>query len=158
MPVLPGSVRLSPAATATAASAQFPPLRRISRPHWVASGCVLDTMPLVLWTTERRDENAANRGGTSQGLKAELFNGMFAAVVYDRVKNWEMRCSLPSGAVRVFLNESVLTWCVKEKLYGGMSQNCWKEKSCYSRLSVEAMTFLDNDTNVNLACLGDEKC
>ena len=81
MPVLPGSVIFSPADTATAASAQLPPLRSTSRPHWVASGCVLETIPLVLWTTERRDENAANRGGTSQGLRAEQFNGMVAVFV-----------------------------------------------------------------------------
>jgi hypothetical protein len=70
---------------------------------------VLETIPFVLWTTERRDENAANRGGTSQGLRAELLSGMSAVVVWERVKAWEMRCSLLNGAIRLFLKDSVLT-------------------------------------------------
>jgi len=70
MPVEPGSVTLMAAATATAASfvglvcggsgdglrhtAALPPFLRISIPAAAASGCVHDTIPLVLCTTERR--------------------------------------------------------------------------------------------------------
>lgn len=53
--MLPGSVMFSPAAMATAASAQLPPLRRISRPQALAKGCVEETMPLAEWTVERRE-------------------------------------------------------------------------------------------------------
>ncbi|KAI7051755.1 hypothetical protein KC362_g38 [Hortaea werneckii] len=75
MPVEPGSVMLSPAATATAASAQLPPLRRISRPHCAARGCVQATMALVLWTVERREGKAA-KGGCGEGKVEVGLRGM----------------------------------------------------------------------------------
>ena len=76
MPVLPGSVILSPAATATAASAQLPPLRKISRPHCDARGCVQATMAWVLWTTERREGNEEKVGGALEAEIALVLSGM----------------------------------------------------------------------------------
>ena len=109
MPVLPGSVMFRPAATATAASAQFPPLRRISRPHWVASGCVLETMPLVLWTTERREGKAAKRVGWSRGLREEVVRGMTEVVVKECGRQCEICRNLLNRAVEVcFLSKFVI--------------------------------------------------
>ncbi len=93
MPVLPGSVIFNPAATATAASAQLPPLRRTQRPHCEASGCVEDTMPFVLWTTERREGNWANWVAASAGVKADVERGILA--VY--IKKTEMKKVPPGG-------------------------------------------------------------
>ena len=45
MPVDVGSVTLSAAAVATAASAALPPAARTSRPAATASGCEVATMP-----------------------------------------------------------------------------------------------------------------
>lgn len=53
MPVDIGSVTLSAAATATAASAAFPPISRILIPALEARGCVQHTMPLVEYTALR---------------------------------------------------------------------------------------------------------
>lgn len=74
MPVLPGSVKFRPAATATAASAQLPPFWRISIPHLAARGCVQATMPFVLWTTDLRDEK--ERKSKPLGARAEGFRGI----------------------------------------------------------------------------------
>lgn len=65
-------------------------------------------MPLVLWTTERRDGKSAKRGGASQGLRAELFRGMVAVLVKERAKVREMKLSLLKGAARAVLKESVV--------------------------------------------------
>ncbi len=65
-------------------------------------------MPLVLWTTERRDGNSPKRGGASLGLTAELLEGIFAVVGRERVNVREMKSSLLNGAVKVDLKESVL--------------------------------------------------
>ena len=48
----------------------------MSSPHCDANGCVHETMPLVLWTTERREGNGAKGGNSSAGLKAEVLRGM----------------------------------------------------------------------------------
>ena len=86
MPVLPGSVMFRPAATATAASAQLPPFRSTSRPHCEASGCVHETMPFVLWTTERRDGKAANVVRSPAAWKAEVVRGILAVALKARAR------------------------------------------------------------------------
>ena len=43
-------------------TAALPPERRILIPAWAARGCVHDTIPLMLWTTERRLGNGMNGG------------------------------------------------------------------------------------------------
>jgi hypothetical protein len=50
IPVLVGSVTLSAATVATAASAAFPPFLRISRPAATARGCDAATIPFLLVT------------------------------------------------------------------------------------------------------------
>jgi hypothetical protein len=51
-----GSVTFKAAAQATAASAAFPPLERISIPAAVAKGCDVETIPRRPWMGERREE------------------------------------------------------------------------------------------------------
>jgi hypothetical protein len=55
MPVDAGSVTLSAAPAATAASAALPPFARISSPAAVARGCDVATIPLRPYTGERRE-------------------------------------------------------------------------------------------------------
>src|SRR5688500_9779854 len=55
IPVDVGSVTLSAATAATAASAAFPPLARISSPAAVAKGWDVATIPLRPYTEERRE-------------------------------------------------------------------------------------------------------
>jgi hypothetical protein len=90
MPVEPGSVTLMAAAAATAAScaesvrslehdtlrhtAALPPFLRISIPAVDARGCVLDTMPFVLCTTDRRLGKWTN-WGSGWGYTLELMVG-----------------------------------------------------------------------------------
>src|SRR6187431_2815206 len=57
MPVDVGSVTLRAAPAATAASAALPPFDRISSPAAVAKGCDVATIPLRLYTGERRELN-----------------------------------------------------------------------------------------------------
>jgi hypothetical protein len=77
MPVLPGSVTFSPAATATAASAQLPPRWRIASPQAAARGCVLAMMPRVLWTTERREGKGVRGVGVGVGEGGWGVRGIF---------------------------------------------------------------------------------
>jgi len=56
IPVEVGSVTLSAAPAATAASAALPPFARISSPAAVARGCEVATIPFVEYTGERWDE------------------------------------------------------------------------------------------------------
>src|SRR5258706_8622420 len=53
MPTFIGSIKLSTAAVATAASIALPPLRKISRPAWAASGWLVLTMPFRPTTSDR---------------------------------------------------------------------------------------------------------
>jgi hypothetical protein len=63
MPVMLGSVTLSTAATAIAASTALPPRFRISTPTWEASGWLVATIPCVARTTERPVETRPNQSG-----------------------------------------------------------------------------------------------
>ena len=56
-PVEHGSVTFSAAATATAASAAFPPFSRIETPALTASGWLAATHPLRDKTGDRRETN-----------------------------------------------------------------------------------------------------
>ena len=55
IPVEHGSVIFIPAATATAASAAFPPAASMRCPAAAANGCVHAMMPFVECTVDRRD-------------------------------------------------------------------------------------------------------
>lgn len=71
----------SPAATATAASAQLPPLRRISRPQALARGCVDETMPLAEWTVERREGKYEYCCSLAEGKSEVEWRGIVMVVV-----------------------------------------------------------------------------
>jgi hypothetical protein len=63
MPQLPGSVTLSAAETATAASAALPPAFKISIPAEQARGCVEAIKPFLLYTTLLLEVNGNSVGG-----------------------------------------------------------------------------------------------
>ena len=73
MPVMCGSVTLSTAAAATAASMALPPRRSTSRPAAEASGWLVATAPLRAWTVERPAMEVgrwARRGSAAPGSMA----------------------------------------------------------------------------------------
>lgn len=71
----------SPAATATAASAQLPPLRRISRPQALARGWVDETMPLAEWTVERREGKYEYCCSSADGKREVEWRGIVMVVL-----------------------------------------------------------------------------
>src|SRR5512140_907577 len=82
MPVEVGSVTLSAAATATAASAALPPRARISRPAATASGWEAATIPPRPITGELRDTklgSCISPPGTKRSLGAERMGRQWSA-------------------------------------------------------------------------------
>lgn len=57
-------------------TAALPPARNTSRPHFAARGCEQATIPLMLWTTLRRDGNRIVRGDVARPREGRLGRGM----------------------------------------------------------------------------------